>query len=78
MQGRESRHASHKRYYAQTAFKYKRREWTMLEDELVLAHAIPDRELSCRIERSMKAISNRRWRLLKTATKNKRTGEAGE
>lgn len=30
---------------------------------MVIAHAIPDSELSEIIRRSMKAISNRRWRL---------------
>lgn len=57
------RHEQHKRYYAKTAFKYKPREWTVVEDKMVLAHAIPDSELSEIIRRSMKAISNRRWRL---------------
>lgn len=60
---RECRHAQHKRYYAKTAFKYKPREWTVDEDKLVLMHVIPDSELSPIIKRSMKAISNRRWRL---------------
>ena len=60
---RECRHAHHKRYYAKTAFKYKPREWTVDEDKLVLMHVIPDSELSPIIKRSMKAISNRRWRL---------------
>lgn len=57
------RHEQHKRYYAKTAFKYKPREWTVVEDKMVIAHAIPDSELSEIIRRSMKAISNRRWRL---------------
>lgn len=60
---RESRRRQHKRYYAKTAFKYERREWTPVEDRFVLAHVMPDSELSTIIRRSMKAISNRRWRL---------------
>ena len=57
------RHEQHKRYYAKTAFKYKPREWTVVEDKRVIAHAIHDSEISEIIRRSMKAISNRRWRL---------------
>lgn len=62
---REAKRRAHKRYYARTAFLYKARPWSEKEDIAVLAHEIPDRELSERIERSMKAISNRRWRLRK-------------
>lgn len=75
---RERGHAEHKRYYAQTAFKYERRRWTDDEDKLVLIQRIPDSELSPIIKRSMKSISNRRWRLRKAASENKRTGNAGE
>lgn len=64
---REAKRAEHRRYYAQTAFLYLPRPWTEKEDKLVLAHEIPDRQLSARIHRSMKAISNRRWRLMKGA-----------
>lgn len=67
-----------KRYYAQTAFKYERRRWTDDEDKLVLIQRIPDSELSPIIKRSMKSISNRRWRLRKAASENKQTGLAGE
>lgn len=62
---REAKRREHRRYYAETAFLYKPRPWTENEDKLVLAHDIPDRELSAKIHRSMKAISNRRWRLRK-------------
>lgn len=62
---REAKRREHRRYYAQTAFLYHSRPWTEKEDRLVLAHEIPDRELSAKIHRSMKAISNRRWRLRK-------------
>ena len=75
---RAAKRAEHKRYYARTAFKYERRKWTDDEDELVLIQKIPDSELSPIIRRSMKSISNRRWRLRKAASENKRTGETGE
>ncbi len=75
---RERRRLEHKRYYAETAFKYERREWTEEEDEQVLAHSVPDRELSSLIRRSMKSISNRRWRLLMVASMNNQTGGAGD
>ena len=64
----DRKRAEHKRYYAQTAFKYERRKWTEDEDKLVLIQRIPDRELSRIIKRSMKSISNRRWRLRKAAS----------
>lgn len=67
---RERRRAEHRRYYAKTAFLYKPRPWSEMEDRLVLAHVIPDSELSKMVERSMKSISNRRWRLTRTV-KNK-------
>lgn len=44
----------------------------------VAVQPIPDRELSRIIKRSMKSISNRRWRLRKAASENKQTGLAGE
>lgn len=62
---RDAKRREHRRYYAATAFRYKPRPWAENEDKLVLAHDIPDRELSEKIHRSMKAISNRRWRLRK-------------
>ena len=71
----DRKRAEHKRYYAQTAFKYERRRWTDDEDKLVLIQRIPDSELSPIIKRSMKSISNRRWRLRKAASENKRTGK---
>lgn len=75
---RERKRAEHKRYYARTAFKYERRKWTDDEDKLVLIQRIPDSELSPIIKRSMKSISNRRWRLREMASENKRTGKTGE
>lgn len=46
-------------YYQKTA-NYKKRSWTKEEDELVLSHKMPDRELSSLISRSMKSIVMRR------------------
>ncbi len=59
---REMRNASRKRNYAQTA-KYERRIWTEEEDKRVLAHDVPDRQLSSEIRRSVQAIQIRRTRL---------------
>lgn len=67
MAQREAKRREHRRYYARTAFLYKPRPWSDDEDRVVLAHDVPDSELSERIGRSMKAISNRRWRLRKEA-----------
>lgn len=75
---RDLKHAEHKRYYARTAFKYERRRWTDDEDKLVLIQRIPDSELSPIIRRSMKSISNRRWRLRKAASKDKSTAATGD
>ena len=74
----DRKHAEYKRYYAETAFKYERRKWKDDEDKSVLLQRIPDSELSPIIKRSMKSISNRRRRLRKAASENKRTGKAGE
>lgn len=54
------------RYRAKTAFKYERRYWLPEEDALVLAHNIPDPELSEMISRSVQAIHIRRSRLKST------------
>lgn len=60
---RERKRLEHKRYYGKTSFLYPRRKWSPEEDKLVLAHIIPDSELSVKIQRSLKAICNRRCRL---------------
>lgn len=73
---RKRKRSDHKRYYGKTAFIYEPHQWTQAEDALVLAHVIPDSELSPLIERSMKSISNRRWRLKKR--KQTPAGEIGE
>lgn len=54
------------------AFMYEARSWDEFEDRLVLSHAIPDRELSKKIRRSVTAIQIRRNRLKRG---NKCTGE---
>lgn len=59
----ELRRAQRRRYYAATANIHPPRRWEEWEDELVLAKARSDRELSELLQRSMKSISNRRWRL---------------
>lgn len=45
------------------SFRYDPRQWTLAEDQLVLAHEMPDRELSKLIHRSAQAIQVRRSRL---------------
>lgn len=62
---REAKRRQHKTYYAKTAFIYASRPWLPSEDEQVIAHSIPDSELCEKIQRSLKAIQNRRWRLKK-------------
>lgn len=59
---REMRNAQRKSNYAKTA-KYERRIWTDEEDKRVLAHDVPDRQLSSEIRRSVQAIQGRRTKL---------------
>ena len=61
---RRTRNQQRKRNYQKTA-KYKRRKWTLKEDELVLAHNISDVQLSEKIKRSVQAIQTRRCKLKK-------------
>jgi len=61
----KTRNAQRKRYYAKTSYKYPKREWTIEEDKLVLAHIMTDMELSRLIERSVIAIQKRRCILKK-------------
>lgn len=44
---------------------YEKRQWSHTEDYLVLAHSMPDTELSVMIKRSVGAIQTRRVRLRK-------------
>ena len=46
-------------------YLYPPRPWTQAEDALVIAHEIPDEELSSQIERSIAAIVTRRKNLRK-------------
>ena len=48
--------------YRQTA-GYPKREWTTKEMNLILAHSVPDRQLSARIQRSVQSIQVMRCRL---------------
>ena len=48
--------------YRQTA-GYPKREWTTEEMNLILAHSVPDRQLSARIQRSVQSIQVMRCRL---------------
>ena len=52
------------RYRARTGSGSGRHQWTQAEEEMVLSHSVPDRELAVRIGASVAAIQNRRWRLL--------------
>ena len=51
-----------KRYYEKTAI-YPRDTFTMWMDDLILAHTIPDSELSKIIKHSVAAIQGRRYKL---------------
>ncbi|MCD8006044.1 MAG: hypothetical protein LUF29_03575 [Oscillospiraceae bacterium] len=62
---RQRRRANNKRYYGRTTNLYPGRAWTKEEEEMVLAHTIPDSELSAKIERSVKGIQEKRRRLKK-------------
>lgn len=55
---------------------YKRRSWTEAEDNLVVKHPIPDRELSKRLKRSVKSIQMRRHKLKTQDISNKGTMES--
>ncbi|MCD7784476.1 MAG: hypothetical protein LUH18_02685 [Oscillospiraceae bacterium] len=60
---REQKKIDRKRYYGKTAKLYPKRSWSEEECEQVLAHAIPDSELSQKIQRSVKSIQEKRRRL---------------
>lgn len=50
-------------YQATSNARNSYKKWTQEEDRIVLEHAIPDREISSLIGRSMKAITQRRHNL---------------
>ena len=58
----ESRHGQHKRYYDRLAVNNENngQRWSLAEIKLVLAHEVPDRVLSEKIGRSVKAIQEAR------------------
>ncbi len=60
----KTRNAQRQRYYNQTAI-YKPSYWTCEQDTMVLAHTIPDSELSAKIKHSVRAIQHRRHKLKK-------------
>lgn len=65
-----TRRAQIRRYLKRTGSgKYPPRSWTKEEDERVVAHSIPDRELGEQIKRSVSAISGRRHKLKVKALK---------
>ena len=53
-----SRHGQHKRYYDRLAVNNEnaKHRWTLSDIKLVLAHEVPDRVLSEKLGRSVKAI----------------------
>lgn len=63
-QYKRMRNEYRKKNYSQTA-KYKKRHWTINEDNAVLAQTMTDRELSDKISRSVQSIQIRRSRLKK-------------
>ncbi|MCD8107520.1 MAG: hypothetical protein LUE20_06110 [Oscillospiraceae bacterium] len=60
---RQQKSVARKKYYAKTAHLYPRHAWTEEEIEMVLAHSIPDSELSVKLGRSLKGIQEKRRRL---------------
>lgn len=63
---REYAKRCHRNYRKNTgAYLYEKRLWTDYEDKLIMEHAMTDRELSVKIQRSVGAIQLRRWRLKK-------------
>lgn len=58
----ESRHGQHKRYYDRLAVNNENngQRWSLAEIKMVLAHEVPDRVLSEKIGRSVKAIQEAR------------------
>lgn len=54
-----------KKYYRESQI-YKRRTWSIREDNMVLAHDMPDKELSTLIKRSVGNIQRRRSVLKKS------------
>ena len=73
----EKRHLDKHRYYAGWENAKRRNEpWDCIDDELVMAQDVTDRELGKMIGRSIKAIQTRRHRLRKENTRIADTGGA--
>ena len=60
---RERKSQERKRYYGETAYKYKPREWTTQEEIILESFEGTDRELSCILKRSVKAIQHHRAKI---------------
>ena len=73
----ELRREQRRRYYAQTSYAYPPKRWEAWEDELVMSDGYTTRELSETLGRSMKSVSNRRWRLRKQAAQQQAKGAPG-
>lgn len=62
----QTRREQVRRYAERTGSgKYPARRWNAEDDQRVLSHLIPDRQLSKEIQRSVKAIQIRRCKLKK-------------
>ncbi|MCD8006715.1 MAG: hypothetical protein LUF29_07080 [Oscillospiraceae bacterium] len=68
-QQRAQKRECRKRYYAKTANLYPRHPWTEEEVALVMEHSVPDSVLSEKIQRSVKAIQQKRLMEKKRAEK---------
>lgn len=64
---RTYRNRQRARNYASTTMYPPKGQWSNYEDSLILEHATTDRELSAKIQRSVRAIQIRRCRLKKGA-----------
>lgn len=68
----KTRRAQVRRYVLRTGSgKYPKRPWSGEDDQRVLNHSIPDRQLSKQIQRSVTAIQIRRCKLKKEINVNK-------
>lgn len=65
-QYREILRLQHQRYRQRTgAYQYPRLSFLPEEDDLILKHSMPDRELAEKLKRSVESIQLRRYRLKK-------------
>lgn len=62
-------------YYARTSNKYKPRQWTLQEIEMIMAHEKTDSELSRIIHHSVGAIQHKRHEIRKEMNDNKNKGQ---